>query len=129
MYIYIYTRFVICTLLCALCILYIYSIIFVIVRTSIITFTISRTMICHYCYCWQYELSLLLLSLGPGQMCCPGKCVLTSQGQCFVRFSVLPKIYYLIATHVIINIINIIIIIIIITIINNNNINIIIPKL
>ena len=24
----------------------------------------------------------------PGRVCCPGKCLLTAQGQCFVRFSV-----------------------------------------
>ena len=27
-----------------------------------------------------------IVSLRPGRVCCPGKCFLTAQGQCFIRF-------------------------------------------
>ena len=34
------------------------------------------------------DLNLGYVMIRPGRTCCPGKCVLTAQGQCFVRFSV-----------------------------------------
>ena len=48
------------------------------------------------------------ISIRPGRMCCPGKCVLIAQGQCFVRFAVSSiwadgwRIYSLISTNFII---------------------------
>ena len=54
-------------------------------KTKWVIITISLSVTHIYIYRYIY---ILYIIFRPGRMCCPGKCVLTAQGQCFVRFPV-----------------------------------------
>ena len=41
-----------------------------------------------YIYIIIYIYNIIYIYIRPGRVCCPGKCVLTAQGQCFMRFGV-----------------------------------------
>ena len=67
-------------------VLYTYTYIYIYIHTCIYIYIHIHTCIYIYIYIHTYK---SVITFRPGRVCCPGKCVLTAQGQCFMRFGML----------------------------------------